>query len=389
MRIALITHPFPPEGISGIGRYIEDLAGGLADLGHQVVVFAVSRDSAKNNEHRSGYEIEWIKDVAESGLTPFLRLLHLSTRIHYRLKTLHAIEPFHVIEAPNTWAAGLINFAAGLPGKPLRVTRLSTPRAWFRRANRWIPRMTEWLESLQIRYSDLVISNTRENLVIARKVYPLAGRRTLVIHHGIDSPVLTGTATGDTGPVVLYIGRMEHRKGFDLLARAWKTVLERHPNATLEVIGQDLPAPDGSPSYFNWALRSLTDMQKEKIHYHGDASDDIRDKLLMKCRLVAIPSRYESFGIVLLEAMVRERPVVAFAVGGIPEIVDHERTGILAVPESPVELAEAICKLLSRPDLCQNMGEAARSHVLNNFSIRRMAKASVTAYRDMDAANDV
>ncbi|BAN69953.1 glycosyltransferase family 4 protein [endosymbiont of unidentified scaly snail isolate Monju] len=381
MRIALVTHAFPPQGISGIGRYVEDLAEGLAGMEHDVVV-AVSKSGDDRTERRSGHVVSWIPDIPESGTFPFLRLLRLSSRIHERLRAFHGDRPFDVVEAPNTWAGGLLPFRLGLPGKPLRVTRLSTPRAWFQRTTPWLPRLTEWLEYFQVASSDLVISNTRENLELSRALYPLEGRQTDIVYHGIPDPgPPPPPRTSTNEPSVLYVGRMEHRKGFDVLVGAWPSVFEEFPQAKLHVVGEDLPGPGGAPSYFEWSIRSLTAAQRERIHFHGETDDMTRNRLFTESDIVVVPSRYESFGLVLLEAMIREKPVVASATGGMKEIVEHAKTGLLVTPESSEELAAGIISLLSDAPLRLRMGAQARSRVLERYTVDQMATASVEAYR--------
>jgi len=381
MRIALLTHAFPPHGLSGIGRYVEDLAGGLARLGHEVVVFAVYKNEQEISENRSGYRIEWLPDVGNSSSLPFWRLLRLTFRLNSKLKELHRNHAFDVIEAPNTWAPALAVFWGELRRHTLRVTRLSTPRAWFEQRVPWLPRLTEWLEYLQVAASDLVISNTRENLELSRRLYPIQNKITHVVYHGIPDPGPPSIIHNQRPPSILFIGRMEPRKGFDVLAEAWPRVLDAFPTAVLHAVGEDLPGPLDEASFFEWATRGLTKKQQSQIRYHGKVDDDHRNQLLSSADIVVVPSRYESFGLVILEAMAREKPVVASAAGGMVEIVEDGITGLLVQPEAPGELGDAIVSLLSDDSRCCSMGKKARERMLAHFTVERMTRASLASYR--------
>lgn len=382
MRIALLTHAFPPHGLSGIGRYVEDLAGGLAGLGHEVVVLAIYEKDHEAIEERSGYRIVWLPDVRNSSTLPFWRLLRLAHRLSKKLKTLHRHQPFDIIEAPNTWAPALAVFWSETRRHTLRVTRLSTPRAWFEHRLPWLPRLTEWLEHMQVAASDLVISNTQENLALSRRLYPIRNKLTHVVYHGIPDPGPPSIAHDRRTPSVLYIGRMEHRKGFDVLADAWPRVLDAFPKAVLHAVGEDLPGPRNEASYFQWSVRGLTRKQQEQIRYHGKVDNDYRNHLLSNASLVVVPSRYESFGLVILEAMARERPVIASAVGGMPEIIKDGVNGLLVQPEAAKELSQAIVSLLSDGARSRRMGEKGRERMLAYFTVERMALASLAVYRE-------
>jgi rhamnosyl/mannosyltransferase len=100
------------------------------------------------------------------------------------------------------------------------------------------------------------------------------------------------------------------------------------------------------------------------------------------CDLFVLPSRTrsEAFGIVLLEAMARSKPVVATQVGGIPYVVREGETGILVPPFDPIPLAEAICQLLGDPELRHRMGQAGREHVLTNFTREPVTRQLLAIY---------
>jgi glycosyltransferase involved in cell wall biosynthesis len=98
--------------------------------------------------------------------------------------------------------------------------------------------------------------------------------------------------------------------------------------------------------------------------------------LINTSSIVLMPSRWrEPFGLVALQAAQMSRPVVASAVGGLMEIVDHERTGYLVPSEDEEAWADAIARLISQPVLAQNLGQQARKRIQEKFSFDRMVDA--------------
>ena len=99
--------------------------------------------------------------------------------------------------------------------------------------------------------------------------------------------------------------------------------------------------------------------------------------------VVALTSDTEGMPLTLLEAMAAGKPVVASRVGGVPEVVEHERTGLLFAPGDGAALDQALAFLLTRPDACRAMGEAGRCRYETHFTLRRMARAYATIYRSV------
>jgi glycosyltransferase involved in cell wall biosynthesis len=105
------------------------------------------------------------------------------------------------------------------------------------------------------------------------------------------------------------------------------------------------------------------------------------DKWQVAASIAVVPSRVEPLGLVALEAMARGVPVVASAVGGIPEVVEHGTSGLLVPPESPEELAAALGRLLNDPDERTRLGRAGRRRCEAHFSLEAHTRAVLTEYQ--------
>jgi glycosyltransferase involved in cell wall biosynthesis len=181
---------------------------------------------------------------------------------------------------------------------------------------------------------------------------------------GIGAPPANGT-----GSVLGFVGRLVDQKGCDVLMRAMPRVLARHPEVRLHIVG------DGPERLRLEELARQLGVQRatDFIGYRPTSAALMRD-----FDAVVVPSRYEPFGIVAVEAMASGRAVVASAVGGLSEIVDEGKTGLLVPPGDPDRLAAALTMLLDHPDAREAMGSAGTRRVLEKFS----PEASIHAYAE-------
>ena len=164
----------------------------------------------------------------------------------------------------------------------------------------------------------------------------------------LDPPEVGAPWPDDGRPVVAFIGRIEPRKGTLDLVRAAPAIRAARPEVRVAIVGAD--PYDSDPGYFA-RVRAATDVE------HYGWTEDAPGMMRHVTALVA-PSRQEPFGTVLAEAMAVGTPVVATAVGGIPEVVEDGVSGRLVAPGNPDALAEAVLDVLARRE---EMAVAARA----------------------------
>jgi glycosyltransferase involved in cell wall biosynthesis len=211
-------------------------------------------------------------------------------------------------------------------------------------------------------------------------------QRTTVIASGVDcarfcppNPAQRLEARGALGLsgaefVISALGALEPRKGHRYLIEAVAAIASTAPSIKLRCF----IAGHGS-------LRG--DLEHEIVHL-GCAErvkllgriDDPR-QLLWASDALAMPSLKEGLGIAALEAMASALPVIASAVGGLREVVEHDRTGIIVPPASPESIASAIGRLAQSPALSSQMGAAARARAVENYSMEQMAARTLALYR--------
>src|SRR5579859_3440304 len=204
-------------------------------------------------------------------------------------------------------------------------------------------------------------------------LYGIAPEKITVIPHGMIDPawlplVASVPQVPNDHPVILSVGKMFPRKRIDVLLRALPLLLPRYPTLELRVVGDGL----------DWErLHALASELRLDAHvswlgHIGDDSDFARE--WRQADIFCHPSCQETFGYVYLEAMTLGRPIVAVRAGAAPEVLGE--AALLAEPENPAALADALQQFLSDPALGRNYGELARARA-PIFSHKRMIQGYI------------
>ncbi|MEO2091426.1 MAG: glycosyltransferase family 4 protein, partial [Gemmataceae bacterium] len=183
-------------------------------------------------------------------------------------------------------------------------------------------------------------------------------------------------------PTVVYLGRLEHRKGTVELLQAVPRVLERVPDARFVLIGQDRPHCSGGRAHAEYLAQDFPPHVRQAVTLAGRLPQAEVDRALQTADLFVAPSRYESFGLIFLEAMRWGTPVVGTTAGGIPEVVEHGKSGWLVTPEAPDALAAAIVRLLTTPDLRASLGAEGRRRAETEFGVETMVRRMEEVYAE-------
>ena len=200
-----------------------------------------------------------------------------------------------------------------------------------------------------------------------------------VLPCGVDTSVFNPDApiidVDDYENTILFVGRVSDQKGFDVLLRAFPDVLMRHPKTQLVVIG----LPD--QKYFWGEIEKDVERVRENIKFLGNISRELIARWYATADVLAFPSRFESFGIVAIEAMSCATPVVGTDVGAIGGLI--EKGGLLIKKEDRVGLANALNTLLSNKDLAKKLGRNAAELVSKEYSWGSIVKKLERIYRDI------
>jgi glycogen synthase len=210
---------------------------------------------------------------------------------------------------------------------------------------------------------------------IQRRLPELADRCS-VIHNALPEPGAPPSPVPFAPPRLLCVGRVTEQKGFDVAVAALPLVCEEFPDVELVIAGDG----DASESLRELARRlSVSD----RVRMLGWTPVEQVPGLIDSATLVLMPSRWEPFGLVALQAGQRSRACLASRVGGLPEVVRHERTGLLLAPDQPAQWAEAIRALLRDRGRTEALGREAKRFVSREFSLTRHADAYESLYRQL------
>jgi glycosyltransferase involved in cell wall biosynthesis/GT2 family glycosyltransferase len=202
--------------------------------------------------------------------------------------------------------------------------------------------------------------------------YQLEPAATAVIGRGIRDRLVAGFPEQPSRPAqILFVGRIERRKGVDTLLAAVADVLEEGVEANLVVAG---PVTDPSVSAQLEDEIARRAQLANRVRLTGAVSDAELSRLYAEADIVCIPSRYESHGIVLIEAMMFGKAIVACDGGGVGEVVDAGRNALLSPPENAPALAGSLRRLLSDPGLRTSLGAEARATFERRFDAGVVAR---------------
>ena len=189
-----------------------------------------------------------------------------------------------------------------------------------------------------------------------------------------------GVAQGT--PLIVSVARLFYWKGHKELIEALALVKRDEPGVRLCIVGADYPEGSGVTQSLRELARGLG--IEEDVLFVGQRSDI--PALLAACDVFALPSFEEPFGLVFAEAMAMKRPVAALSNGGTPEVVEHERSGLLSAPGDVPGLARNLLRLVRDPQLRARMGEEGRARVEARFGAPRLAQDFVDLYAQLAEA---
>jgi starch synthase len=406
MNIVFLTNEYPPYVYGGAGVHVEFLSRALADLENRthpvkILCFGDQRRQEQN--------------LTVEGINPHFLPPSQDSRHQRFLETMvrDIVMAGSVAEADivhcHTWYSHL----AGCLLRPLLGARLvltthslEPHRPWKVEQLGSAYQASSWVERTAYENADGVIAVSEAMRRDVQDLYGVSSEKIEVIHNGIDmhqyrpTPNLALLASYDIDadkPFVLFVGRITRQKGIMHLVKAIKYL---HPGIQVVLCAG---APD--------TAEIGAEMAEQIEQAREQSSNPIiwvptivpRESLIglyTHASVFVCPSVYEPFGIINLEAMACETPVVASAIGGIPEVVVHGETGFL-VPFEPVgdhdfepkepeqfsrDLAAAINRLLDDPGTMRQMGMNARMRVERYFSWTSIAQRTLEFYRELTKA---
>jgi glycosyltransferase involved in cell wall biosynthesis len=380
MKVLFLTHAFPRFEGDVAGSFLLRLASALANQGVEVKVVAPAEPGLAESAKLNGTGID---------------------RFHYaprRYETL-AYAGNMAEQVRDSWSARftLLGFLGAEFRCAVRARRDQQPDIVH--AHWWFPSglVGTWLSRLS--HTPLVTTLHGTDVRIARSVAMSRPAFRHVLQRSSATTAVSRWLADETQSIVaapppvvapmpvatqlfspggtrrldalLFVGRLTKQKGLDLLLM---TLAKLPPSVTLDVVG------DGDEREPLEALARDLGIAN-RVRWQGVQTQDALVGFYRSATALVVPSADEGLGLVAVEAMLCETPVIAFESGGLPDIVQHKRTGLLVRDRSPDALASAVTQLLERDDRGQALGAAGRMHSLATFAPESVARRYVDIYR--------
>ena len=390
MNICLVSTGFPPENGGGICTYIYNLSHGLSALGHHVqVVTKTSQteylcETMDNNitVHRLP-EKELLR-----GIDRFAPGLNWSYQLFKFIKKLDQQSKIDIIEFPNWESPGFVSqfFLSRIP----MVVRIHTPlfeTLELDKANEKIKldeRMACFLEKVSCKKALQLVSSTIFHSKMIAEKYKIDVKNIKILPLGVIDSVEHKKITHSDNKRfnILYVSRLENRKGTLTLLDSLPELLKGRKNIYIDFVGSDRPHAPGKMThqeYFNKHYAEFTD----NVTFHGFVTNKELHSFYQNADLFIVPSVYESFGLIYIEAMLYGLPSIATTGGGIPEVVTHGENGYLIEPYNTSELIHFFNKIYEDSNLRKILSINARKAYETKFSYLKMSENTESVYRKM------
>ncbi len=382
MNILFLSRDYPPNQIGGVGAYIYEMSRLLTKMGHQALVITEAGEHPLEYLDQGVYvfrikskKIRFFNPIREK-LKGFIERLEYSYAVSQKIKELVSKYRIEIIESCEARAEGFWYYL--FQKKPPLVIKLHAPEGIVYKLNHQpqtrdrhlIERLEEWW----ICCADRVIGLSQAVVSLTQKYYQIKFRDICMVANPIDIEFFKPNHSLYDTKTVLYVGRLEFRKGVHILIRAVPYVLEKFPQVKFVFIGSDC----GMKPYLIEKINQL------RIRDSIEFVDQIPPYKLLsyyqQCALCVVPSLWENQPYVILEAMACGKPVIASKVGGIPEIIKDKVNGILVPAGSFLELSKAIIKVLDDKELQQDLGNRAREYIEDIYSPLAVAKRNLEVY---------
>lgn len=381
MHICFVTSEFPKAGFphGGVGTFIGTISKELVSRGIAVTVVGLNYIPKEEVEDVDGVRVHRVVAKKMKGLQWFNNAKAISAR----LLEIHKEHPINVIETAELGLAFLPKF------KNVRyVIRLHGGHHFFAEGeNRGINWWKGFQEKRSFKKADAFIAVSEYVKIHTGKYLSYHGKSVELINYPIDfSKFYAANPALVESKSIVFAGTVCEKKGVRQLIQAIPIIRKKYPETVLHIYGRDWHFPDGA-SYIAYLKTQFSSEDLEHIIFHGPVNHDLLPEIYEKAEVCAFPSHMETQGLVAPEAMSMEKAVLFSALGPGPETIENYKTGLLADPHNPEDIAEKILWFFENPIEAIKIGKNAREFVLNKFDQYRITSRNIDFYRDLVRKN--
>ena len=384
MKILMLSWEYPPRVVGGIARVVNDLSKRLMKDGHEVTVVTYREGDAPYYENDKGVEVYRVDNfmINPNNFIDWVMQLNFNM-VSKAMEIIQKEGNFDVIHA-HDW---LVAYAAKTLKHSLNIPIVATIHATEAGRNSGIHdeqqryiNDTEWM--LTYEATEVIVnSNYMKNEL--QRLFGLPFEKINVVPNGVNLNNYSGVERDydfrrkyalDNEKIILFMGRLVYEKGIQNLIAAMPKILSHYNDVKLVIAGKGGMIDE---------LKAQVDYLQlgNKVCFAGYMNGKDVGKMYKAADISVFPSTYEPFGIVALEAMLAERPIVVSDTGGLNEIVQHRENGMKAYTGNANSLADSILELLFDPQLCSNVVKKAKTKVRNEYNWIKIAQDTHFTYQ--------
>ncbi|MDQ1744467.1 MAG: glycogen synthase [Pseudonocardiales bacterium] len=390
MRVLIVSWEFPPLVVGGLGRHVGHLAQHLAAAGHEVRVLTRGQRAKPEQHEVDGVTVrraaagELAIDFSSESVLAWTQAFEHSL-VRAGLQLVAGWRP-EVIHAHDWLVAQTAHTLRQVTGSPVVVTVHATEHG---RQQGWltepVPRAIHSAERWLCRDAAAVIACSGFMAAQVAELFQLPVSEIRVIGNGVDplpeadsrTELETSSAEVDRKyrgrPLLAFAGRLVHEKGLQELIKALPLLRDELPGVRLVVAGTGQQLADQQDRAARYRVGDLID-------WAGFLGPAELAGLLAAADLVVVPSLYEPFGLVALEAQLAGTPVAVSDTGGLAELVEPGRTGLRFAPQSPAAIADAVRQVVADPAAARRWAAAAQHRARQEFGWGAVAARTAEVY---------
>ena len=383
MKVLVLAWEFPPRIVGGIARHVAELYPEIVKLGHEIHLITAEFGNTPQSEIVEGIRLHRVPVAVSNDFFHWIANMNQSMG-DYGGKLIQQEGDFTLIHA-HDW---LVNDSALALKHTFKLPLVATIHATEYGRNNGIHRDGQrYIESKE---KSLVYNAWR--VIVCSQYMRYEVERVLhcpwdkidVVYNGIrpekknhptgfDAVAFRRHFAHDNERIVYYVGRMAYEKGIFVLLNAAPQVLQKMDNRVKFVI-----IGGGNTDSLKQLAVNLGIW--DRCYFTGFMADEDLDKFQTIADCAVFPSLYEPFGIVALESFAARVPVVVSDTGGLPEVVQHTKTGIVTHTNNTDSLAWGILTVLKNPDYAQQLVDNAYKSLAARFSWDKLAQQTVAVY---------
>lgn len=384
MKILMLTWEYPPRVVGGIARVVYDLSRTLLKDGHDITVVTYKDGDMPYFEDDKGVKVYRVDNYMINPNNFIDWIMQLNFNLVAKANEIIAEQgKFDVIHAHDwlvAYAAKTLKNSYNIPiVATIHATEAGRNSGIHDETQRYI-NDTEWM--LTYEASEVIVnSNYMKNEL--QRLFGLPYEKINVVPNGVNLNLFNGIERDynfrrryamDNEKIILFMGRLVYEKGVQHLISAMPKILNGYHDSKLIICGKggmldELKAQVNSMGIGN------------KVYFAGYMHGKDVQRMYKAADIAVFPSTYEPFGIVALEAMLSENPIVVSDVGGLNEIVQHRENGMKSYAGNPNSIADSILELLYDHKLCADITKKAKNKVRNEYNWSKIAQDTHFTYQ--------